>query len=248
MRRLAASNYEMNLIKNKQYLRFYMLTFDAGLERDPVQATRDFLENSAYCLEPSDLPIPEPLRVVYLRRDAYGESSLTFEEISVLSEVLGSPTDTIIEISKKLITSHVRLSEKPCPAFSDLLELFFEALEKPKRRGRTSEQYADRNSTISSAVKRLINAGFKKTGGDFPACAVVSDELCRLGHPISADGVRKIVDAHRPPPVNDEMFNMVVTAASEGMSADEIRSRDEAWLFLEELGKKEGYIPSGDLG
>lgn len=242
----AASSYELELFKRKHYRRFFMLTFDAGLELDPVQATHDFLQNHATSLEPSALPIPEELLLVYLRRDAHGDSPLTPEEIKVLSEVLRNPTDAIIEISKGLITRHVRLSKSASIGFAELLEMFIEALGKPKRRGRTTEQYADRNQIIRLAVERLTKAGLKKFGGDLPACEIVSDELCRVGHPISADGVRKIVDAGGAKAINDEMVDLAIAAALEGMSVEKIRARDDAWLVIEDFGKKEGYIPSSD--
>ncbi|WP_299872685.1 hypothetical protein [uncultured Sulfitobacter sp.] len=240
------SRHASALLETEQYQRFYTLVFDAAIERDPVTATHDYLFENRDSLEASISLLQDELRIVFLRRVTYGKSALTQDEIQAISDALTAPDDAAIEAARELLVDHLALSETSPSNLSGVFQKLFSAMDNPKRAGRKSTAYASRNHVICSAVNRLMKAGLTKIGQGQSACQIVSDEMCKLGFPLSIDGVRKVLDGAKPGSVNPEEVDMVIAKASEGFSQKELQERKDAWDRLEEIGKKEGYIPSSD--
>ncbi len=246
MRRPILSDFAYELLENEEYLRFFMLAYHASIDRDPITATRDYLFEHAAALAPNPTLLPDGIRSVFLRRITYGKSLLEPSEIDIILNSLGQPDDKIISAARELVLDHLSLSDSPPRDVLPILERLFTALDKPRRKGRSATYNNGRNYIISTAVRRLVAAGLYKTGVGGSACDIVGAELCRMGHPISADGVRKIVDAFSVEAVSSEEVEMVRHVLRQDTSDKLEAKREESWRFLSELGKKLGYIHSND--
>ncbi|MCF3592470.1 hypothetical protein LZG00_00465 [Rhodobacteraceae bacterium LMO-12] len=244
--RPAISEFADGLLERQEYLRFFMLEFNASIERDPVTATRDFLFDNKTSLDPNPDLLPDGIRLVYLKRQTYGKSTLTVSEIEAIAEALERPNRKVVSTAKALLLDHLSLSNAPPRSALPLLEKLFTAIENPRSRGRSATYNINRNSVINFAVQRLTSSGLTKTGVNGSACDIVADELCRIGYPISADGVRKIVDALKGHVSEREEVEMVMDVIRQGVSPELAEKQEDAWRVLEGIGKKMGYIPSND--
>ncbi len=230
----------------EEYLRYYMLVFDASIEKNPALATRDFLTDKEDDLKPNRVAAPDEIRLIYLRRVTYGKSALTDGEVELISTALERPDENTIRIARELIHDHLSLCRNSDSKIADIVEQMIDAVKGPKLKGRKIEYYKNRNSVIARAVQRLIASGFNKTGEKNSACSTVSDELSRMGYPLSADAVRKVFDTELKNQQSREEIELAGTKMREVWGEDWAEEHRSAMRQIEDLGKKLGYIHSSD--
>jgi hypothetical protein len=229
--------------------RFFMFEFDAGIDRDPITATRDFFSDklNAKGLEPRKNMLPEGVvRTISQRIHAYGERQLTEDELADISEALNCADKVTLKTAKNLVRMHIKQTQEMSPRLVRLLEVLLDHPFSMKRRGRVRAHNENRNFVIHKAVKRLTAAGLSKIGTELSACEIVSGELCRLGYPLTADAVRKIVDSYLPSRSHEEELTLTRAEMMKGVSEETLETVRQWRREMYELGKKMGYIPSSE--
>ena len=81
------------------------------------------------------------------------------------------------------------------PKTKELIARLISAVKIPGKTGRKSTQLRSRNWLLDSAVRRLISMGYPEFGVQESACAIVAEQMCRLGHPLTDGAVYKAIQS-----------------------------------------------------